>query len=227
MTENTASAAGLATSEMDLDDWLAGGSRNTQIVNLYARNSLFAEITQLESTLLPEKRTDVVDPDASAADFDDAVAHNARIRERLDELWIELDKSKREFRVAGRTEEEVSAIKAEIQVDLKAELTAAAAAGREAGKQNASRLGVLIPDEINRLVRASAMTAMAKIEVFELAVRTIAASTTVDVRGVQTPVSADQVRNMYRTLGEAQVSLLAQAASRTAEEVPEVTVPKS
>jgi hypothetical protein len=222
MTENQ-----IATSELDLDAWLAGGSRNTQIVELYARNDLHAEILSLEAKLLPEKDTSEPDPDASLGDVDEAVAHNKTLQERIDALWVELAGSKKEFRVAGRTTEETQAIEKQIKVDLKEELDAAAKTGREEGKQLAARLQATTPDEINRFVRQGAQDAMNKIINLEVAARSIAESTTVKVGDAWHPITAEQVKNLYKVLGEPQVDLLARAASRTAHEAPEVTVPKS
>lgn len=222
MTENQ-----IATTELDLDAWLAGGSRNTQIVSLYARNDLFAEIQKLEAELLPEKDTSEPDPDASLGDVDEAVAHNAALQSRIDELWTELGKSKKEFKVAGRTTEETIAIEKQIRVDLKDQIDQAAKEGREEGKQRAARLMVTLPDDINKMVRAGANDAMNILINLETAVRTISASTTVKIGDTWHPVTHDQVRNLYKKLGEPQVDLLAHAASRTAHEAPEVTVPKS
>lgn len=222
MTENQ-----IATSELDLDAWLAGGSRNTQIVELYARNDLHAEILSLEAKLLPEKYTSEPDPDAALGDLNEALTHNRPLQERIDALWVELAGSKKEFRVAGRTTEEIQAIEKQIKVDLKDDLDAAAKAGREEGKQLAARLNVVAPDEINKFVRNGAQSAMNVIINLETAVRTIAESTTIKVGDVWHPITAEQVKSLYKKLGEPQVDLLAQAASRTANEAPEVTIPKS
>lgn len=222
MTENTVNAS----SELDLDAWLLGGSRNTQIVKLYARNDLHAEILQLEAQLVPEKRSDEPDLDASLSDVDEAKMHNDELRTKIDTLWVQLSESVKEFRVAGRTGEETMAIEAQIREDLKAEIDAAAGAGRAKGKTRAGQLGIVDPAEINRFVRSAALEAMDVVVQSELGVRTIAASTTVKVGGAWLPVSADQVRALYSALGEPQVEMLARAASRTANEAPEVTLPK-
>lgn len=222
MTENQ-----IATTELDLDAWLAGGSRNTQIVELYARNDLHAEILNLESKLLHEKDPTQPDPDAALGDVDEAVAHNEALNTQIDALWTELAKSKKEFRVAGRTTEETLAIEKQIKTELKAELDTAASEGRAEGRERAKRLEITIPDEINRMARAGANDAMSRVINFEVAVRTISESTTVKVGDSWHPVTPEQVRNLYKVLGEPQVDLLARAASRTANEAPEVTVPKS
>lgn len=86
---------------------------------------------------------------------------------------------------------------------------------------------VTLPDDINKMVRAGANDAMNILINLETAVRTISQSTTVKVGDAWHQVTPDQVRNLYKVLGEPQVDLLAQAASRTAHEAPEVTVPKS
>lgn len=222
MTENQ-----IATSELDLEAWLAGGSRNTQIVNLYAKNDLHAEILHLESQMLPEKGTDEPNPDASLGDIDEAKEHNHALQEKIDALWVELAASKKEFKVAGRTTEEVRAIEKQIKLDLKDQLDEAAKEGRAEGRLRAERLEIVIPDEKNKMIRAGALEAVAKVEAFENAVRTISESTTVKVGDTWHPVTPDNVRSLYKVLGEPQVELLARASSITANEAPEVTVPKS
>lgn len=211
-----------ATTELDLDDWLAGGQRNTQLVNLYARGDLYADIDALERQKVDVPKTDELD-----ASLGGEADPNADLQLQIDSLWQQLGASKKEFRVAGRTTEETQAIEAAIRKELSAEIDAAAALGRAEGKKSADRMGIKAVEDVNRIVRAGALEHIGKLVEFEVAVRTIAASTTVKVRETWKPITAEQVRALYAKLGEAQVELLAQAASRSANEAPVVTVPKS
>lgn len=218
MTENT----NTPTSELDLDDWLAGGQRNTQLVVLFARNGLFADIQALERQLTPAPQ--VAEGDESLGGEHDP---NIELRAEIDRLEQELYASKKEFRVAGRTTEESKAIEQQIREDLKAEIDAAAAKGRAEAKKTADRLGVKAVDEVNEIIRSGALEFISRLVTFEHSIRSIAASTTVKVGDEWVPVTAEQVRKMYKTIGEAQVDLLAQAALKSANDTPKVTVPKS
>lgn len=219
MTENQTPTP---SAELDLDEWLAGGARNTKLVHLYQRNDLRADIEELERQRVPHEAP--AEGDAALGGDDNP---NAELDQQIEALWVQLGASKKEFRVAGRTVEETETITAAVKADLKTELDAAAEQARKDGRERARRFEVKAAEDINRIVRAEVLQAMNRVIDLEVAVRTIAASTTVKVGDAWVPVSPDQVRTLYKVLGEPQVNLLAAAASATAQEAPEVTVPKS
>lgn len=213
-----------AADEMDLESWLAGGARNTRLVPVYARLDLQADIQKIEAQI-PEKKREVLEQDAAfdGSDYDDEFSD---LRAQAALLWKQLDASRKEFRVAGRTEEEVEAIKKQVTEDLQTEIDEAAAYGRKEGHKNAKRAGLTAVNDINAMVRQGAIEEMGKVIDREVSIRTIAASSTIRVGAQWLTLTRDDVYKMYNVLGEAQIGRLAQAAARSQYETANVSIPK-
>lgn len=210
------------TVEIDFDSWLAGGERKAHFVTLYARADLIADIEELEKKRVVEAT--VSEDDASLGG---EVSPNAALDEQIAALYLQLDASKKEFRVSSRTAPEIEAISEQVQIDFKDAADAAAARARTAGKEMAKRLGVTAAVDVNNFVRGKALEASNKVIEREVSIQAIAASTTVRVGDGWQQLTADQVRRLYEVIGESQVDALNRAFSRAAHEAPVVTVPKS
>lgn len=211
-----------AADELDLDSWLAGGARNTRLVPVYARLDLQADIQKIEDQIPATKRELPEDIGYDGAEHDEY----AELRLQAASLWKQLDASRKEFRVAGRTEEEVEEIKKTVTEDLQAEIDEAAAYGRKEGHKNAKRAGLTAVNDINAMVRQGAIEEMGKVIDREVSIRTIAASSTIRVGAAWLPLTRDDVYKMYNVLGEAQIGRLAQAAARSQYETANVSIPK-
>lgn len=210
------------TVEIDFDSWLSGGERKAHFVTLYARADLIADIEDLTKRRVVEEA--VNEDDAS---FGGEASPNAELDEQINSLYLQLDASKKEFRVSSRTAPEIEAIREQVLVDFKDAADAAAAKARKAAQDLAKRMGVTAVVDINNMVRTKALEASNTIIEREVSIQAVAASTTMRVGDNWQPLTAEQVRRLYDVIGESQVDALNRAFSRAAHEAPVVTVPKS
>lgn len=208
--------------EIDFDSWLAGGERKAHFVTLYARADLIADIEELEKKRVVE--TVVREEDAS---FGGEESPNAALDEQINALYLQLDASKKEFRVSSRTAPELEAIREQVLIDFKEAADNAASKARTAAKDLTKRMGITAVVDVNNLIRAKALEASNTIIDREVSIQAIAASTTIRVGDGWQPLTADQIRRLYEVIGESQVDALNRAFSRAAHEAPVVTVPKS
>lgn len=207
-------------SDIDFDEWLSGGARKAHYVTLYARADLIADIEELEKRRVVEAV--VREEDTSLGG---EPSPNAELDERIRALYLQLDASKREFRVTGLSETELEAIRSEVRKDLKDEIDRIAAEAREEAKATVRRMGTLSAAETNNVLRGKALDASNKFIDMETSIRALAQTTTTKRNGEWVPISEDQFRRMLDVIG-AQVDLLNRAFSRAANEAPVVTVPK-
>lgn len=211
------------TIEIDFDEWLAGGERKAHFVTLYARADLYADIEELE---LQRVVTEEI-PEEDRALGDSSHNPNAELEQRINELWMQLSESKKEFRVSARTKDEVKEIREAVIADLKAEADEAAGRARTRARDNAKRLGVTAANDINTMVRAQAAQAYAEVIDGETDIRVLAQSITIRSGEQWVPLTVDQVRAIQKKLGGSQMEAINQAYARAAGEAPVVTVPKS
>lgn len=200
---------------IDLDDWLDGAHRAERSVTLYARADLLADIDQLEAKL--RQVAEVPEEDRSYADTD----AGAEIRANIDRLYVALDESKLVVRVTSLEDTEQEAIAEQVKKDLKAEADKAASEARAEAREKCRRLEITAANDINAFVRPAANAAADAVIEREVSIRTIAAAV------VSPRMSIEQVRKLYKKIGDAQVALLSQAYTRASLEAPQVTVPKS
>lgn len=208
--------------EIDFDSWLNGGERKAHFVTLYARADLIADIEELE-----KKRVVVTVAREEDASFGGDESPNAELDAQINALYLQLDASKKEFRVTSRTAPEIEAIREQVLVDFRDAADSAAAKARTAAKDLAKRMGITAVVDINNLVRAKALEASNTVIDREVSIQAIAASTTMRSGDGWEALSAEQIRRLYSVIGESQVDALNRAFSRAAHEAPVVTVPKS
>ena len=217
MTEQVTPAPA-ESEELDFDAWLDGAQRTVRTVTLYARNDLMAEIDQLEADLRV----------AMAMDKDNALERGlgesdptAELQGKIDNLYRELDKSKRVFKISFLGPEEQDAIRETAFTEMREELDKVSAEARKLAQEQAKREGIKSPVELNEFVRATARKASSALLEREVSIRTIAAAS------VEPKMEPGQVRRLYDKLGDSQIKLLSQAYSKALHEAPRVTVPKS
>lgn len=218
MTENPTPTP---SSELDFDEWLAGGERTTHYVSLYARMDLIADIERLEADLVEDPK--IKDSDLSLGGEADP---NAELRVEIKALYARLDQSRREFRVSALTSSENEAITEEVRKDLSDEIDKAAAYGRDQAKKTAKRCGVTATNDINRLISVGGNEEASRVIGDEVYLRRIAAAATTLQKGSWVPLEVSHVRAIHQKLGQAQTDLLAHAAVKASDDVPAVTVPK-
>jgi hypothetical protein len=200
---------------IDLDAWLDGAHRTERSVTLYARADLLADIDQLEAKL--RQVAEIPAEDRSYADADES----AQIKADIDRLYVDLDSSKLVVRVTSLEDTEYNEIVEQVKKDLKDEADQAAARARADAREKARRLEITSVNDINAFIRPAANTAADAVINREVSIRTIAAAV------VSPKMSVEQVRRLYKQIGDAQVGLLSQAYTRASIEAPQVTVPKS
>lgn len=205
MTDNT----------LNLDDWLDGAKRTERSVTLYARNDLLADIDELEAKL--RQIEDVPAEDRTYGDGNPRL----ELQNKIDELYLELDKSKMVFRVSFLDDEELEAVTEQVKKDLKEDIDKAASAARAEAREKCKRLEITAVNDINTMVRTMANAAADAVITKEADLRTITQAV------VSPQPTLAQARKLAKTVGEAQMNLLKQAYSRAAVEAPQVAVPKS
>lgn len=203
------------TEPLDLDAWLDGAHRAERSVVLYARADLLADIDQLEAKL--RQATEIPEEDRSYADG----PAGADIQAEIDALYVELDASKLVVRVTSLEDTEYNDIVEQVKKDLKSEADAAAKKARDEAREKCRRLEITAANDVNAFIRPAANAAAEAVIEREVSIRTIAAAV------VSPKMSVEQVRKLYKRIGDAQVALLSQAFTRASLEAPQVTVPKS
>lgn len=220
MTENIELTTDSAI-DVDFDDWLAGGERKAHFVTLYGRADLIADIEQLEKQRVVAEK--VAEEDRG---LNEPADPNVELDAQIDALWIQLGASKREFRVSARTNDELKAIRDEVEVECKDAADTAADKARTAAKLLAKRLGVTAANDINAMVRAKALEASKDVIELEVGLRSIADSTTMKRGDDWVPVTREQMRQLEKKLGNSQLDALNRAYARARSEAPIVSVPK-
>ncbi|KAA0979880.1 hypothetical protein FQ154_01600 [Paeniglutamicibacter gangotriensis] len=218
MTENQ----NTPTTELDFDEWLAGGERTTHHVTLFGRLDLLADIEELEKQRIPYEAPPEGD-EALGGETDP----NAELDAKIAVLEAQVYASKREFRVSAITGNEELDLLDQIRKDLAKEIEAAAAEGRREAKTTAKLMDITAPADINALARTGANEKTNEVVSRELRVRKIAMAAKTRIKGDWAPISRDQVERMLTILGDAQMGLIADAVIASSDDVPLVTVPKS
>lgn len=203
------------TDTLNLDDWLDGANRTERSVTLYARNDLLADIDELEAKLRQVEEVAVEDRVYGVGD------PHRELQDKIDDLYVELDKSKLVFRVSFLDDDELQAITDQVKKDLKEDIDRAASAARAEAREKCKRLEITAVNDINTIIRTMANAAADAVVEKEADIRTITQAV------VSPKVTLEQVRKLYRKVGEAQIKLLKQAYSKAAVEAPQVAVPKS
>lgn len=218
MTENQ----NTPTSELDFDEWLAGGERTTHHVTLFGRLDLLADIEELE-----KQRVTYTTPAEGDEALGGEIDPNAEINAKIGELEQKLYASKREFRVSAITGDEEDEMKEAIRKELATEIEEAAGKGRAGARTTAKLMGISSANDINELVRVGANEETSRVIRTELRLRQIAFATKTRFKGEWISLTRDQVKILHKGLGDAQIDMLATAARAASNDVPEVTVPKS
>lgn len=209
-------------SELDLDEWLATGERNTHNVNLYARMDLIAEVEALEAQKAPVENI----PEGDEA-LGGNTNPNSDLEAQINDLWHRIGQSKRVFRVTALTKQETDAIRETVLKDCSDKIDDAASLGRAEAKKTCKRMEITVPADINAYVRIGVKEFTDKVINHETTLRMIADATKMQVGEGWKQLTLDQTRTLYEKLGESQIGLLADAAYKANNETPEVTVPKS
>lgn len=209
-------------SELDLDQWLATGERNTHNVNLYARMDLIAEVEALEA----KKQAVEEVPEGDEA-LGGNTNPNTALEAEIDDMWMRIDQSKRVFRVTALTKQEIDSIRESVLKECSEKIDEAATMGRAEAKKTCKRMEITLPADINAYVRIGVKEFTDKLIDHETTLRMIAQATKMQIRESWSQVTLDQTRTLYEKLGESQIGLLADAAYKANNETPEVTVPKS
>lgn len=202
------------TDEFDLDAWLDGAKRTERSVTVYGRGDLLSPIDDL----LAEQRTLASIPEADRSMGDD---DGSGLQDQIDALYEQLDKSKIEMRVTFLDDEEQAEIRKAVKRELKGEADAAAKEAALEARESCARSEIKIPAEINQVLRR--MTAAASSDVLEreISLRTLKACLVYPV------MSLEQVRKLYKVIGDSQLSVITAAYTRASVEAPEVQIPKS
>jgi len=211
-------------SEINFDDWLATGAVTTRHVNLFSRLDLLAEIDELETTLVKVEDYPMPAEEALGGQWEDP---NKETNAKIDALWEEIGKSKRSFRVKALNSDKIQELRRDVLETFKDEIDKEAAKGRAIARENAKRLEITDPKEINALVRESARNYIESYVAFEVGVKLIAATaTTQNADGTWVPLKEDQIRQLAEIVGDQQINLLSQAGHSANTEIPDVTPSK-
>lgn len=200
--------------DFDFDAWLDGAKRTERAVTVYGRGDLLAVIDKLEA----EQRTFASIPEADRAMSDGDGSH---LQGQIDALYAELDKSKVEMRVTFLDDEEQAEIRAAVKTDLKAEADTAAKKAAAEARESCARAEIKVPADVNQVIRRMTTEAANKVIEREVSIRTLSACL------VHPVMSPDQVRKLYKVIGDSQLAVITAAYTRASVEAPEVQVPKS
>lgn len=197
----------------DIDAYIEGAQRGEAVAEIFLRPDIDADIQLLENQL----RTVAVIPleDRSAGD-----SNGKELQEQIDALYVEMGKSKREFRVRALIDDEIDLIRTEAQKEIKAELDQAAADARAEAKVQCERAGIKAANDINAFVRTAAITASSAALQKEVDYRIIAAAL------VQPRTDAKRLKTLAERIGEFQFNKIKEAYSRATNQGPKVMVPK-
>ncbi|WP_104087041.1 hypothetical protein [Arthrobacter sp. GMC3] len=197
----------------DIDAFLSGAKRSERSVTLYGRVDLMADIDLLEA----EQRTAAAIPEADRAMGEDS---GSTLQAKIDALYVQLAASKKVFRVRSLVYDEVEAIRAETQKELKDDLDKVAAAARADAVDQCKRAGITAVNDVNAFVRTAAITASTAVLQKESDLRVIAKAV------VSPAMNLDRVKQLAEVLGEAQINMIKAAYSRATNEEPKVMIPK-
>lgn len=199
--------------DFDLEAWLDGAKRTERAVTVYSRGDLLADIDKLEA----EQRTVGSIPEADRAMSDGDGSH---LQAQIDELYLKLDASKLEMRVTFLDDEEQAKIRDEVKSELKSEADAAAKKAAVEAREQCTRSEITLKSDVDQVVRRMTAAASEKVIEREVSIRTLSACL------VHPPMSPDQVRKLYKVIGDSQVAMISAAYARASVEAPEVQVPK-
>lgn len=202
------------SADFDLDAWLDGAKRTERAVTVYGRGDLLAVIDKLEA----EQRTLASIPESDRAMGEGDGSH---LQGEIDALYAQMDKSKVEMRVTFLDDEEQAEIRDAVKADLKDEANAAARKAAVEARESCARAEIKVPAEVNQVIRRMTTEAASKVIEREVSIRTLAACL------VHPVMSPDQVRKLYKVIGDSQLAVITAAYTRASVEAPEVQVPKS
>lgn len=201
---------------LDLEAFLNQAKRAERTVTVYARWDVKADIEVLEKQLraLPAKP---VDDDAYGDDDNPA----AKIQAKIDDLYFQIYASRMDLRVTTLIDTEIEEIESTVKKELKEEADAAAKDAITYARSQCKRAEITTPNDINQIIRNAATIAAQKVITREVNVRQIAAC-------IVSPVMApDDVRALYKAIGDTQVGMINAAYTRASIEEPKVAIPKS
>lgn len=203
-----------ANTEFDLDAWLDGAKRTERAVTVYGRGDLLAVIDKLEA----ERRTlaSIPDEDRALGESD-----GSNLQGQIEALYAQMGGSKLELRVTFLDDEEQKKIRDDVEKDLEKEADTASREAAVEARKKCARAEIKVPAEINEVVRRMTTAAAEKVIEREVSIRTLSACL------VDPVMDRDQVRKLYRVIGDSQLARITEAYTRASIEAPEVLVPKS
>lgn len=199
---------------VDVEAFLDRGKRVRRAVDVFTRTDILADIDRLEKELRTIQSVPEADRSMGDGDGSSLVA-------QIEALGLEVDKSRIELSVSFIDEEEREAIHDEVKAELKDEADAAAKKAANDARESCDRAEIKDRREVDQVVRRMTTEAAKKVIDREVGFRAIAACI------VEPQMTVDQVRRLYKIIGDSQFELIRQAWLRASAEAPVVTVPKS
>lgn len=198
----------------DIDAYIDGAQRSEAVAEIFLRPDLDADIQVLEA----EQRLLKSIPDEDRAMSD---GNGSELQEQIDALYVQMGKSKRDFRVRALNDEETDAIRAATAKDIKDLLDKAAAEARADARVQCERAGIKGVNDINAFIRTAAITASTAVLQKEVDFRVIADAL------VSPRTDAERLKKLVAQIGEVQFNKVKEAYSRATNTGPKVMVPKS
>lgn len=196
---------------LNVDEWLSGLQKPKQPVDIYQRPDIAGQIALLEKRL------------AEAGDGDDEALGGGEVADlnaEIDRLAQEFHDSKMTFWVQSLGPEEIEEIGDQTRKDLRKQVDDISTQARKNARDNAKRLGVEAPTELNKMVKEQVQTEVSMFLGFETSLRLLA-------KAIAEPtISAEQLRTLAETLGSGQISKLRTAFNQIAEGDVSANVPK-
>lgn len=197
---------------LNVDEWLAGLQKPKHPVRIYQRPDLAGQIESLEKQL--ETLKDEGDEESLGE------SRAADVEAEIEQLAQEFHDASLTVWVTSLGPEEIEEIAEGVRSDLKKERNDLAEKARNEARQNAKRLGLESPQEINRLVRESVEQADSMLVSKEANIRILAKAI------VEPAFTVDQIRTLGERLGQGQLNRLEQAFRAITNSTPEASVPK-
>lgn len=196
---------------LNVDEWLAGLQKPKQPVDIYQRPDIAGQIALLEKRV-----ADLGEPDDESLGGGERADLNAEI----DRLAQEFHDSKLTFWVQSLGPEEIEEIGKQTRKDLNKQVDEISTQARRNARDNAKRLGVEAPAELNRMVKEQVQAEVSMFLGFETSLRLLA-------KAIAEPsVSAEQLRTLAETLGSGQITKLRNAFNQISEGDVAANVPK-
>lgn len=196
---------------LNVDEWFAGLQKPKQPVDIYQRPDIAGQIALLEKRV-----ADLGEPDDESLGGGERADLNAEI----DRLAQEFHDSKLTFWVQSLGPEEIEEIGKQTRKDLNKQVDEISTQARRNARDNAKRLGVEAPAELNRMVKEQVQAEVSMFLGFETSLRLLA-------KAIAEPsVSAEQLRTLAETLGSGQITKLRNAFNQISEGDVAANVPK-